>query len=157
MIESTNQEMDRMRYLIQQLNKYIHRYNNSIASSKNNKNDIREILSADRSAAGSPKSRTHSLTISPLAVLPSPDIDIKPLDLEDVPTKFKKKKTTPRRYSTVPDAWNGKYRMETVKEGTININIQNISYIYICIHIQITMYVQKKKGDGKDLRIQMTK
>ena len=127
LIESTNQEMDRMRYLIQELNKYIIRCSNSISSnvnSRNNRNDTRELLSADHSAPDSPKSRTKSLTFSPLK-LPSPEIDIKPLDLEDIPSKFKQNKTRPRRYSTVPESWNGKYRIETVKKGTINI--QNLS------------------------------
>ena len=85
LIESTNNEMDRMRYLIQQLNKHVLKYN--MSPNRNNRNDIREVLSADHSAPGSPMSRTKSLTFSPL-LLPSPEIDIKPLDLEDIPSKF---------------------------------------------------------------------
>lgn len=131
LIESTNKEIDRMRYLIHQLTQIILKYNPS--QSPNNNNAI-QLNSADHTAPASPQSRTKSLTFSPL-ILPEPDIDVKPLDLQDVPSKFR-----PRRYSTIPDSYTGKFKIEIIKKG----NNHEFPYPNDKVTVQYTMFAIHK-------------
>ena len=125
LIESTSHEINRLRYLIQELNNHV--------TDRSHLESL-ELNSNDRTAPHSPKSRTQSLTVSPIN-LPSPEIEIKPLDLSHPPQKLKQ-----RRYSTIPDSWSGQYRIETIKEG----NNTDYPYPNDKVTIQYSMFAINK-------------
>ncbi len=90
LIESTNAEINRMRYIIHEIT-----------------NNINIALPPQQPHTPSIK----SLSFSPI-VSSSPDIDMKPIDLNDIPQTFR-----PRRYSHIPNTYTGQYKIETIKQG----------------------------------------
>eukprot|EP01084_Bolivina_argentea_P110886 197945_1 len=89
LIESTNAEINRMRYIIHEIT-----------------NNINTTLPSPQHTPS-----IKSLSFSPI-ILSSPDIDMKPIDLNDIPQTFR-----PRRYSHIPNTYTGQYKIETVKQG----------------------------------------
>eukprot|EP01083_Nonionella_stella_P074740 202859_1 len=113
LIDSTTEEINRLRYLIHELSK-------SLWNADDDDDD--HYSEVEESAP--------SLSFSPI-VLASPDIDMQPIDLLDIPQTFR-----PRRFSQIPSSYIGKYKIETMKEG----NRVDFPYPNDKVTVQYTMF-----------------
>ena len=115
-LQSVSDEMDRMRYVIHQLNHHI--FDDPSIPDK----DSNYLDDDDISMPQSPASRqSENRSVSPFS-LPSPsgEIEFKPLDLDDVPVPFK-----PRRYSQIPPSYRGEYKIDIITQGIQSILIHH--------------------------------
>jgi len=104
---ATSDEMDRMRFVVHQLNHQIFDGEHSTPDK-----DANYLDDDDHSAVQSPASR-QSRTLSPFS-LPSPtgEIKFKPLDLDEVGASVR-----PRRYSQIPPTYRGEYKIDVIDKG----------------------------------------